>query len=200
MRRKMLYSPAAKRYKGNIFMRIITGSARGRRLESPQGNDVRPTTDVVKEALFSIIQFDVEGAVFLDAFAGSGQIGLEALSRGAEKAYFVDKSRHSMAVVRKNIEICGFEPDRAVTVSADSVAFLERTAERFDIVFLDPPYMTGLLQRALEAAAGAVRENGIIICEHPREEMLPQQAGGFSLKKEYRYGKIVISIYRSSEL
>ena len=177
-------------------MRIITGSARGRRLDSPVGNDVRPTTDVVKEALFSIIQFDIEGCTFLDAFAGSGQIGLEALSRGAKKAYFVDSSRRSMAVVKKNIGICGFDRERAVTVASDTISFLSSGREKFDIVFLDPPYMTGLLQKALEASVGVVRENGIIICEHPSEEELPEKAGSFSLKKNYKYGKIVISVYR----
>ena len=86
-------------------MRVITGSARGRRLETPSGDDVRPTTDSVKESVFSIIQFYIEGGVFLDAFAGTGQMGIEALSRGASKAYFLDSSKSSMRVIKKNIEL-----------------------------------------------------------------------------------------------
>lgn len=180
-------------------MRVITGSARGRKLESPTGNDVRPTTDVVKEAVFSIIQFDVEGCTFLDAFAGSGQMGLEALSRGARRAYFVDSRRRSLSVVKKNIEICGFSSDSAVTVQADSVSYLSASQKSFDIIFLDPPYMTGLLEKALSAADKAVSENGIVICEHPGEEQLPEKAGGLSLRKNYRYGKIIISVYKKDE-
>ena len=102
-------------------MRVITGSARGRRLETLSGNDVRPTTDVVKEAVFSIIQFYTEGRCFLDAFAGSGQMGIEALSRGAEKAVFLDSSRRSMSVIKKNISLCGFS-DRAETLITDTVS------------------------------------------------------------------------------
>ena len=179
-------------------MRVITGSARGRKLESPTGNDVRPTTDVVKEAIFSIIQFDVEGCTFLDAFAGSGQMGLEALSRGASKAYFIDSSRRSMQIIRKNIGICGFPAEKAVTVSMDTLRFLSSTDEHFDMVFLDPPYRKGLLQQALTAAAGIVSTGGCIICEHPADETLPELAEDFILKKNYRYGTIVISLYRRS--
>ena len=180
-------------------MRVITGSARGRKLESPTGNDVRPTTDVVKEAIFSIIQFDVEGCTFLDAFAGSGQMGLEALSRGASKAYFIDSSRRSMAVIKKNIGICGLSDEKAVTVQADSVSYIAASGKSFDIIFLDPPYMTGLLQKALAAAEKAVSENGIVICEHPKEEELPETVGELTLRKNYRYGKIIISVYKKAE-
>lgn len=175
-------------------MRVITGAARGRRLESPTGDDVRPTADVVKEAVFSIIQFSVEGSVFLDAFAGSGQMGIEAISRGAEKAYFIDSSRRSMSVIKKNITLCGFE-DKAVTQSMDTISFLSGTREKFDTVFLDPPYRTGLLQKALELSPRVTDPSGYIICEHPREEKLPDKVDDFTLKKEYRYGKIVISVY-----
>ena len=180
-------------------MRVITGSARGRKLESPTGNDVRPTTDVVKEAIFSIIQFDVEGCTFLDAFAGSGQMGLEALSRGASKAYFIDSSRRSMAVIKKNIGICGFSAEKAVTVQADYFSYIAASGKSFDIIFLDPPYMTGLLQKALAAAEKAVSENGIVICEHPKEEELPETVGELTLRKNYRYGKIIISVYKKAE-
>ncbi len=180
-------------------MRIIAGSAKGRRLQSPVGNDVRPTTDIVKEAVFSIVQFELEGCSFLDAFAGSGQMGLEALSRGAETVCFVDSSHRSMSVVRKNIELCSFDSYRVVTVVSDTVRFLSGTKEQYDIVFLDPPYMTGLLQKALAASARVVKDGGIIVCEHPAEEQLPEITSGFSLEKNRRYGKIMISVYRKNE-
>lgn len=180
-------------------MRVITGMAKGRRLTSPSGDDVRPTTDVVKESVFSIIQFSVEGRRFLDAFAGSGQMGIEAVSRGAEKAVFLDSSRRSLAVVRENISLCGFG-DRTEVHACDAVAFMTSTREKFDIVFLDPPYLTGLLERALEAAPRVTNDSGIIICEHPTGQELPEETGGFALKKRYHYGKICISIYSSKEV
>ena len=179
-------------------MIVITGSARGRRLETPSGDDVRPTTDSVKESVFSIIQFYIEGGVFLDAFAGTGQMGIEALSRGASKAYFLDSSKSSMRVIKKNIELCGFEKN-AVTLITDSVSFMQRTGERFDMVFLDPPYGTGLLMKALEAAVDVTKQSGVIVCEHPREEELPERVGSFLLKKNYRYGKIMLSVYTGEE-
>lgn len=179
-------------------MRVITGSARGRRLETPNGDDVRPTADAVKESVFSIIQFQIEGCKFLDAFAGSGQMGIEALSRGAEKAYFIDNSRKSLNMIKKNIAICGFE-DRAEVRATDTVSFMMRANEKFDIVFLDPPYRTGLLQRTLELAPEITKSSGFIICEHPHDEKLPLSAGDFLLKKSYRYGKIMISIYAEPE-
>ena len=187
-----LYVVIAK--KDSEYMRVITGLAKGRRLQSPVGNDVRPTTDVVKEAVFSIIQFSVEGSRFLDAFAGSGQMGIEALSRGAEKAYFIDSSRRSMNIIKNNIKLCNFESS-AETVTADTLSYLSRTTEKFDIIFLDPPYQTGLLQAALEKVPELLSEKGIVICEHPKEEELPETVGKLTLGKKYRYGKIVISAY-----
>ncbi len=180
-------------------MRVITGSARGRKLETPAGNEVRPTADAVKESVFSIIQFYVEGCVFLDAFAGSGQMGIEALSRGAKRAYFIDSSKKSLDITRKNIDRCGFG-DRATVKTSDTVSFLSGTAETFDIVFLDPPYRTGLLQKSLELSVRVTKPSGCIICEHPAEEKMPETAGEFALKKSYRYGKIMISIYQKPDM
>ncbi len=179
-------------------MRVITGSARGRRLESPTGDNVRPTTDVVKEAVFSIVQFSVEGGMFLDAFSGSGQMGIEALSRGAAGAVFIDSSRRSMNIIKRNIALCGLE-DKARTVSGDSISFLENTNEKFDIIFLDPPYMTGLLQSALSKSGKALKDNGVVICEHPKEEKLPEKTAELYLVRDYRYGKIMISLYKKHE-
>ena len=175
-------------------MRVITGTARGRRLETPNGEDVRPTTDVVKESVFSIIQFSVEGRSFLDAFAGSGQMGIEAISRGAKRAVFIDSSRRSLEIIRRNIKICGFE-DKSEVLANDTLRFLSSSTDKFDIVFLDPPYRTGLLQDALHKTPNVMRDTGYIICEHPIEEELPERVSFFKIRKSYRYGKIMITIY-----
>ncbi|WP_369298012.1 16S rRNA (guanine(966)-N(2))-methyltransferase RsmD [uncultured Neglectibacter sp.] len=176
-------------------MRIITGTKRGKKLIALEGMQVRPTTDRVKEALFDIVQFSVEGSRFLDLFAGSGQIGLEALSRGAAEAVFVDVLRDSIRVVEKNVTATGFS-DRAKVVQADFAAFLSRERGVFDIAFLDPPYETGLLQQALPLTAEHMSPEGVIFCEHPLREELPDTAGGFSKSREYRYGKILLTAYR----
>lgn len=180
-------------------MRIITGSRRGRKLKTLEGQAVRPTPDRVKEALFNILQFDVEGRVFLDLFAGSGQIGLEALSRGAARAVFVDQSKASCAVVQENVRATDFE-SQAQIVNADYTAFLLRGAGPFDIAFLDPPYRTGTLEKALLAVVPHMNRGGIVICEHPTDETLPECAGEFVRTREYRYGKILLTAYRHGSM
>lgn len=176
-------------------MRVITGSARGRRLITLEGEDVRPTTDKVKEALFSIIQFEIEGRKVLDLFAGSGQLGIEALSRGAKSAVFVDLSRQAVEVIKQNLENTGFSKN-AVVLNTDSIAFAATRAEKYDIAFLDPPYRKGLLQKALPLVADIMNEGGVIVCEAPFEEEIPENAGEFNLVKTYKYGKIKLATYR----
>jgi len=176
-------------------MRVITGKARGRRLLSPEGMDVRPTTDKVKECMFSIIQFELEDATVLDLFAGSGQLGIEALSRGAKKAVFVDSSRKSLEVVRRNIETVRIDAVANVTQS-DSISFLQTTRERFDICFLDPPYHKGLCDKAFEHLPRVLNENAIVICETQSDEELPDSVGKLTEKKEYRYSAIKLTVYR----
>lgn len=175
-------------------MRVITGKAGGRKLETLSGNDVRPTTDMVKEAVFSIIQFEIEGRTFLDLFAGSGQMGIEALSRGAKKSVFVDSSKNAVAVINRNLETTGLSQNAEVKLS-DSISFLKSCDEKFDIAFLDPPYRKGLLQKVLEILPMFMNRTGKIICEHPRDEELPNQIGEFFVKKHYRYGKIMLTVY-----
>lgn len=179
-------------------MRVITGTARGRRLITLEGNDTRPTTDRVKEALFSIIQFEIEGRAVLDLFAGSGQLGIEALSRGAKSAVFVDGSKKAAEVVKKNLESTAFSRSASV-VCGDAFAFLKSRGEKFDIAFLDPPYSTGLLQKALESVPRVMNKSGVIICESPDSETMPESAGDFTLQKRYRYGKVSLSVYRVAE-
>lgn len=176
-------------------MRVITGSARGRKLASLEGRDVRPTTDMVKEAIFSIIQFDIEGAVVLDLFSGSGQLGIEALSRGAKYCRFVDNSQASAQVTRENVTACGFVRDSAVSV-ADSVDFAREVRMVFDIAFLDPPYNSGLIEKAMPYLCEKMSDRGIVVCEHERGLILPECYGRLMKTKTYRYGKIEVTVYR----
>ena len=175
-------------------MRIITGSKRGKKLVTLEGEQVRPTTDRVKESLFNILQFQLEGRRFLDLFAGSGQIGLEALSRGAAQAVFVDASKESIRVVEKNLASTGLG-DRAKVVTADFAAYLRTCRDRFDVAFLDPPYRTGVLQRVLPLVAQEMSPAGTIVCEHPSDEVLPESAGDFIKHREYKYGKVMLTVY-----
>ena len=176
-------------------MRVITGSARGKRLRSLEGNDVRPTTDKVKEGIFSAIQFDIEGRRFLDMFAGSGQMGIEALSRGALSAVFVDSSPAAIKVCTENVLSAGFEAEAKI-LKRDSIGYVTTTNEVFDIAFLDPPYEAGILPRALMEVSKKMSDYGIIICEHPTDISLPEETEGFTVQKVYRYGKINVTVYR----
>ena len=177
-------------------MRVITGSARGRKLKELPGLDTRPTTDKVKESIFNIVQFDVEGRSVLDLFAGTGQLGIEALSRGAEKCVFVDFSRQAVGVIRENVEHTGFTQNSRV-VQSDVLAFLTSCREKFALAFLDPPYASDLLEKALEkmAAIDIMSENGIIVCESSMDKLLPQLPPPYRMGREYRYGKIKLTLY-----
>lgn len=175
-------------------MRVITGSARGRKLEQLSGEDVRPTTDRVKEAVFSIIQFNIQGRRFLDLFAGSGQMGIEALSRGAKEAVFVDNRRESIEIVRRNLKTTGLESGAKV-IPMESLSYLTMAKEPFDLAFLDPPYGTGLLEEALVRTERVMNRGGLILCESPYTEELPQRLEEFVKYREYKYGKIKITTY-----
>ena len=178
-------------------MRIISGSARGRKLKEPQGLDTRPTTDKVKESLFNIIQFELEGRRVLDLFAGTGQLGLEALSRGAEHCTFVDQRREAAALVKENIRLCRFE-DRTRVAQEEAQWFLRSCGERFDVIFLDPPYKTDLLNQCIEkiAAFDILREHGIIVCESGADWSVPTLTPPYEAGREYRYGQIKLTVCR----
>lgn len=176
-------------------MRVITGSARGARLEAPEGMDVRPTTDKVKESIFNIIQFDVPDARVLDLFAGSGQLGIEALSRGAESAVFVDNSERSLKFVRGNLTKTRLQ-DRAVVRKAEARQFLSMTRDSFDIALLDPPYRKQIVNTVLPLLEPKMSDDGLIVCETASEEELPAELERFAIAKEYRYGKIKLTVYR----
>lgn len=176
-------------------MRVITGSARGRRLNAPTGLDTRPTAELVKEAVFSMIQFEVEGARVLDLFAGSGQMGIEALSRGAGNCVFVDSGKLAWQALKANLEATGFDR-QARLVKADALSFLRAAGGPYDIAFLDPPYGQGLAAKALPLVAEAMRDSGVILLECQVREDMPEQAGPFRKFREYRYGKTKIVQYR----
>jgi len=178
-------------------MRVITGRARGRRLAAPTGLDVRPTSAKVKESIFSIIQFEVEGARVLDLFAGTGQMGIEALSRGARACVFIEKARESLQVLRKNLDATGPWPGAKVSAT-DALSFLRGSGEApFDIAFLDPPYAAGLLEACMGLLAGKMHPGGAILCETDGKTELPEAFSPFFLKKRYQYGKTCLLLYRT---
>ena len=174
-------------------MRVISGIARGRKLLSPEGYDIRPTTDNVKESLFNIIQFDIEGRKVLDLFAGSGQLGIECLSRGAADAVFVDESRISLRIVRENLKKCGFS---AEVVLSDAVAFLQR-GEKFDIVFVDPPYDSDYYEIVMKNINlfDILNKGGIIVFESRAEREIGQMEFPYYLLRTYVYGSVKLSLF-----
>ena len=178
-------------------MRVITGTARGRRLKELAGMETRPTTDRVKEGLFSALQFDIEGRRVLDLFAGTGQLGIEALSRGAQSAVFVDRRADAVKLIRENLELTELS-GRARVIAGDSMAYLASLRECFDLIFLDPPYQAGLLEPALAhiAAFDILSPHGIIAAEAPADRRLPDLPSPYALYRTYRYGKIGLTIYR----
>ena len=177
-------------------MRVISGSARGRRLKEPAGFDIRPTSDMVKESVFNIVQFDVEGRRVLDLFAGSGQLGIEALSRGAKSAVFVDSSPEAAKLIRQNLALCGFSGFGAVYVR-DAVKHLERDSDTFDLILIDPPYDTPLLSEVLRAIIrfDKLNTNGIIMCETKAGVTAPAAASPYFLCRDYKYGSTKIIKY-----
>ena len=174
-------------------MRVITGSARGRRLKTPEGLDIRPTTDNVKESVFNILQFDIEGRRVLDLFAGTGQLGIECLSRGAREAVFIDQSRDAVKIIKENLKTCGFA---APVLQQDALSYL-RGCGKFDLILVDPPYDAGLYDQVLETinSVDILSDGGIIICESRRETQLPEMRPPYRKRKEYRYGKVKLCLY-----
>ncbi len=181
------------------IMRVITGSARGRALETLKGDDiVRPTTDKVKEAVFSSIQFELEGRDFIDVFAGSGQMGIEALSRGAKSAVFLDSSRKAAQVIERNLKVTNLQQFGTVII-ADSISYLKNTDREFDIAFLDPPYNKGILQEIMPIIAQRMKKTGVIICESALNDKILQKYYKFTLDRERTYGKIRVSTFRHED-
>jgi 16S rRNA (guanine966-N2)-methyltransferase len=171
-------------------MRIVAGQARGRRLVSPSGTEVRPTGDRVREAVFNALGSlgVVHGARVLDLFAGSGALGIEALSRGAAHTTFVDSSRASLDAVRRNLVTCGLE-DRATVVRAQALGWLRSDADEFDLVLLDPPYAYDAWHELLAAVPAAA----VLVIESDRDVDV-DVGGGREVMRHRRYGSTVVSI------
>ncbi len=178
-------------------MRVITGKARGVTLKTPEGMQTRPTTDRVKEALFSIIQFEIPGARVLDLFGGTGQLGIEALSRGAKAATFVDASDAACRLIRENLRRTRFEQEGRV-VKSDYLSYLTRCKETYQIIFLDPPYAEVFLENALKCITeiDILQSGGIIVAERPLGKELPWDFQGFTRSKDYKYGNTLLTLYR----
>ena len=178
-------------------MRVITGTARGVPLKAPKGMDTRPTMDQVKEGIFSAIQFEVEGRRALDLFAGSGQLGIEALSRGAAECVFVDAAEPAVRLVRENLKRAKLS-DQATAVRAQFDAYLRSCGRKFDLIFLDPPYKENYLEMSLRIISeiDILSDGGIIVCERPAEKQLDCDFDGSMRSKDYRYGKTFVTIFR----
>lgn len=176
-------------------MRVITGSARGKKLLTLEGQDVRPTTDRTKEAMFSSIQFDIEGAKVLDLFAGSGQLGIEALSRGAASCVFVDRNKQAIDVVKKNLQSTSLSKN-SIVLNTDAETYVTTSKESFSFIFIDPPYGKGILQKILPLAERVAAVGGAIVCEHPYGEELPEKLEKMEIYRTYKYGKTAVTVYR----
>ena len=174
-------------------MRVVSGSARGKHLKTPENYDIRPTTDNVKESIFNIVQFDIEGRRVLDLFAGTGQLGIEALSRGAREVVFTDASKDAVKIVKENLKTCGFT---APVLQCDSTQYL-KSCGKFDVIFIDPPYDSGLYVPVLQTinSVDILSEGGIIICESRRNYELPEMSAPYKKVKEYNYGKVKLCKY-----
>ncbi len=178
-------------------MRVISGKARGTVLKTPEGLHTRPTADRVKEALFSIIQFDLPGAKVLDLFGGTGQLGIEALSRGAGSAVFVDAADSACQLIRENLKRSKLEAQGRV-VRADYLQYLKQCRESFDIIFLDPPYAEVFLEKSLKMITeiDILQSGGIIVAERPIEKALEVEMLGYNRSRDYKYGKTLLAVYR----
>ena len=178
-------------------MRVITGKARGIQLKTPEGMQTRPTADRVKEALFSIINFDIPGAKVLDLFGGTGQLGIEALSRGAASAVFVDAREDSCKLIRENLKRTKLEQDARV-IRSDYLDYLNRCREQYNIILLDPPYAEVFLENAIKRITeiDILQSDGIVVAERPLGKELPWEFEGYTRSKDYKYGKILLTIYR----
>ena len=178
-------------------MRVITGTARGAVLKTPDGMNTRPTSDRVKEAMFSIIQFDIPGAKVLDLFGGTGQLGIEALSRGAAGAVFVDEREDACSLIKENLRRTKLG-EKASVLRSDYMSYLKRCKEKFDIIFLDPPYAEVFLENSLKTITeiDILRDSGIIVAERPLGKELPWSFSGYSRSKDYKYGSTLVTLYR----
>lgn len=182
--------------------RVIAGAAGGRRIRALPGRETRPTADRVKEALFNILGERVDGSRVLDLFAGTGNLGIEALSRGAVRAVFVDRDARSARLIRENLAGLGFAGRGEVLAhdAQSALARLSAAGEAFDLIFLDPPYGQGLLPPLLAAlaATGVLAPGGVVVAEHSRRDTLPEAAGPLIMSDRRRYGDTMLSFFSAA--
>lgn len=178
-------------------MRVISGIAKGISLKTPEGMATRPTADRVKEALFSILQFDIPCKRILDLFGGTGQLGIEALSRGADSCVFIDEREDACKLIKENLKRTKLE-HKAKVIRCDYLQYLKETADRFDIILLDPPYAEVILENSLNLITeiDILQSGGIIVTERPLGKVLSFEFEGFNRSKDYKYGKTLITLYR----
>lgn len=178
-------------------MRVISGTARGTRLAALPGGEVtRPTGDRVKEGMFSAVQFMLEGARVLDLFAGSGQLGIEALSRGAQHCVFIDENREACRIVKANLKAAQLEKSAAVW-ERNAETYLASCGQVFDLILLDPPYHNGTAAALLPAAAQVTAPGGVVLCETEYGAELPESCGTLKMKKQYKYGTVALTRYEA---
>lgn len=183
------------------MMRIITGKARGTKLNTLEGDATRPTSERAKEAVFSMIQFELEGREILDLFAGSGQLGLEALSRGASSVVFVEKSPKAATVIDSNIKKTKLNGAKTVCSDVDSFINTMKKRSKYDIIFIDPPYALHAAAKTCDNLfnAGMLKETSIIICESEEEDIfdsLEEVRNKFEVIKKSKYGVAHITILK----
>lgn len=183
-------------------MRVVSGTAKGRRLKAPPGFGTRPTSDKVKEAIFDLLQVEWSSSLVLDLFAGSGALGIEALSRGARGAVFVEKDPVAIKFLKANLKVCNML-DRASVVMAEAIRFLQRGSggTLFGVILADPPYSRGLASRCLrEVGKGNwIEEQGVLALEHFWKEELPESFGALARMELRRYGDTCVSLYVMGE-
>ena len=184
-------------------MRIISGASKGRKLATPKDRSLRPTSDRIKESIFNILRGRIEGGAALDLFAGTGNLGIEALSRGAKEAIFVEKGRQALRVIQRNLAQCRME-ERSEVLSMDAnraIEILEQRGRTFDLIFIDPPYEQGLIERTLVKlnCHPIFHENSILVVQHHRRELLSTAAKDWNLIRQRQIGETVISILTLQE-
>jgi len=184
-------------------MRIISGTSKGRRLLTPKTQALRPTSDRVKESIFNILGGEIEGNMVLDLFAGTGNLGIEALSRGAKKAIFVEKGRHALWLIQRNLAQSGLE-GRSEILSIDAnraIRILKQRGKCFDLIFIDPPYEKGLIEKTLMklSAHPIYHRDTILVVEHHRRERLPPNISGWNLIRQRQTGETVVSFLAPQE-
>lgn len=182
-------------------MRVITGIARGRRLKALKGMETRPTLDRTKESLFNIIGPRVIEAKFLDLYAGTGAIGIEAISRGAHEVVFVEINPRAVKIINENLDLTGLS-EKAQVICQDSekaISQLSNRNMRFDIVFLDPPYLKDLIDKSLRSidAHGLLSISGLIITESSKADHLPEEVGHLRRFRDEKYGDTILSFYQN---